>query len=379
MSWAAVPFGLLFCGSLGYCALTSFAAWRHRQSCRKRAPSPTSSTPISVLKPLAGADTGLRENLESFFSQSYDEFELLFAVRHESDPAVAIVEQLRRSYPGVPARLIVTGEPPYPNAKVFSLSLMCEAASHDWLLMSDSDIRVGPDFLSRISNEISSNRYDLASCPYRAIPGGGIWSLLEALGMNSEFWGGVVAAKQVEGVHFTVGPTTVAHRKVIDAVPWASLSRYLAEDFVLGQKAAELGFRVDLSCCVVQHRLPAENAKANLSHRLRWARSSRRSRPAGYLGQVFMFPLALGILTALAAPRLLPPVLASAAIFRAAAVFSVETWVLHDTLCRRYFPLLILQDLLGFAVWLAGFVGNEISWRGRRYYLRRDGTFDPIG
>ncbi len=376
MTIIAILLAILFVGSLVYSGMMIVAAWLYGRD--RATDAPPQAVGISVLKPLSGAEEGLAENLVSFFEQDYPAFELIFAVRHAEDPAVSIVQDLQRTYPHVRSHLIVTGEPPYANAKVYSLSQMTEAAAHEWLLMSDSDIRVERDFLRRLAIELNSGSYDLATCPYRAVPGRTIWSRLEALGMNSEFWGGVLVAKLVEGVKFTIGPTTVAHRKVLEAIPWSTLSGYLAEDFVLGQKAANLGFRVDLSHCIVEHRLPSESMAQNLSHRLRWARSTRRSRPAGYIGQIFTYPVALALLLIGLDHRLIWTVLIATAALRSLSVYAVERWVLRDSLCARYWFLIPIQDLLGFLVWLSGFTGNRIHWRGRRYLLKSDGTFEPV-
>ena len=383
MKLLRIPLGILFAGSIAYSGLTVVSAFLHRRAAKRGKATPSRRTfphgqAISVLKPLSGVDDGLAENLRSFFEQDYPDFELIFAVRDHSDPAVEVVQRLSDVYSQIPVQLLVTGEPPFANAKVYSLSAMTKAARHDWLVMSDSDIRVDRGFLRRIAGELHADTYDLATCPYRAIPGRDPWSLLEALGMNSEFWPGVLAAKLVEGVKFTVGPTTVARRAVLDAIPWESLSHFLAEDFVLGQRAAELGFRVDLSHSVVEHRLSTESFVQNLLHRLRWARSSRRSRPSGYLGQVFTFPLALAFLLSATWPGSRQAILPATVLVRALATDCVEQWVLGATLCRRHFYLLPIQDLLGFVVWLIGFGGDTIRWRGTRYLLNRDGTFEPL-
>jgi ceramide glucosyltransferase len=367
---------LLGC-SLIYCLLMIVASLRYRPKADATATrQPT--VPISVLKPLSGIDDGLRENLVSFFEQDYPQFELIFAVRHEHDPAHELVLSLVEQYPAVSSRILITGEPPYPNAKVYSLSLMTTAASYDLLVMSDSDIRVEKDFLKGISAEAYADRYDIATCPYRAVPGNTIWSRLEAIGMNTEFWGSALVAKLVEGVRFTIGPTVVARRKVLDAIPWPTLSGFLAEDFVLGQRAAELGFRVDLSQQVVEHRLSGDSMQKNFAHRLRWARSTRRSRPAGYIGQLFTYPLPTALIL-VALHHAYWPLLAGTIVLRALAAHAVSHLVLKGKLSVRNWLLIPLQDILGFAFWLAGFSGNHIDWRGRRYRLHRDGTFELVG
>jgi ceramide glucosyltransferase len=368
---------ILVAGSLAYCLLVVFAALKHTSETRPSALA-EANTFLSVLKPLSGIEEGLRENLVSFFEQDYSPYELLFAVQYADDPAAPLVQSLMALYPHIPCRLIITGESPFVSPKVYSLSLMTAAASHDLLVLSDSDIRVGRTLLARIAAEFSADYYDLATCPYRAVPGRTIWSRLEAIGMNTEFWGGVLVAKLMEGVRFAVGPTVVARRKVLNAVPWNTLSGYHAEDFVLGQRAAEKGFRVDLSHCVVDHHLGSDTMRKSLFHRMRWGRSTRRSRPWGYVGQVFTYPLPLAVLLVAFAPSLWP-VLIVAIILRAWAANAVSHWLLNNRLSIRNWLCLPVQDLLGFVFWLAGFTGSSIHWRGRRYRLRADGSLEPVG
>ncbi len=361
-------------GSLVYCVLVVVAARSYLAVPRRKFERPT---PISILKPLAGADEGLEENLRGFFEQDYPDFEILFAVSNAGDAAVEVVERLRAEFPQVPSRLLITGEPPYPNAKVFSLDRMLAAARYDLLVMSDSDIRVGPDMLQRVAAEFQDDTIDLATCPYRAVPGPSFWSTLEAIGMNTEFLAGVLVARLTEGMKFAVGPTIVARRRALDAIGgFDRLKDYLAEDFVMGQLAAQAGFGVILSSCAVEHRIGSQGFGANAAHRLRWARSTRRSRPAGYVGQVFTNPLPVALLLLAIAPGWWP-LAAAAAVLRALAAWAVAGWVLDDPLTARRWWLVPVQDLFGFAFWLAGFFGNTILWRGRRYYLRPDGRFEP--
>jgi hypothetical protein len=188
----------LVAGSLVYCVLTILAAVRYRAV---RPPELRTAAPISVLKPLAGLDDGLEANLRTFFEQSYPRFELLFAVRSPDDAAIAVVERLRTRYPAIPSRLMVVGEPPYPNAKVYSLDRMLAAAEHDLVVMADSDIRVTPDMLRTIAAEFQDERLGMATCPYRAVPGRSFWSTLEAIGLNTEFLGGVLVARMLDGMN----------------------------------------------------------------------------------------------------------------------------------------------------------------------------------
>lgn len=377
MDWLAWPLLALAAGSWAYCLLTVLAV---RDWLRQRPLATGSAEPISILKPLHGLDDGLEENLRTFFEQDYPAFEILFAARNEDDAGLALARRLSAEYPHVRACFFVTGEPPWANAKAWSLEIMTREAAHDLLVMSDSDIRVCRTMLRTLAEEFSDPRLGVATCPYRALPGASFWSLLEALGMNTDFWGGVFTARLVErGVRFAVGPTIAARRRVLEDIGgWQRLSLYLAEDFVLGQLAAERGHGVILSSYVIEHRIGAQSMRANFAHRLRWNRSTRRSRPWGYLGQVFTFPLPLGLAAALAMPAHAAAILGATSIARALAAWSVSQAALGDPLCRRYWYLVPLQDLLAFAFWLGGFFGNTIEWRGRRYRLLADGRFERI-
>lgn len=359
-------------GSMVYCAMVVVAAAR----LPRRGILSKTGVPMSIVKPLSGADADLKGNLRSFFALGYPEFEILCAVRREDDAAVAVVEQLQREFPAVRSRLLITGEPPYPNAKVYALQHLIAAARFDVLVMSDSDIRVAPDFLDSIAAEFEDPAVDLLTCLYRAVGGPGLWSRLEALGMNTEFWGGVVVARMLEGMRFAVGPTTAARRTAIDGIGGIeSLRDYLAEDFVLGKHAAEAGFGVILSRIVVEHRIGDERFVANAAHRLRWARGTRRSRPGGYVGQVFTNPVPLALAMWALAPGWWPLALVALGL-RAVAAWAVAGPLLG---ARIHWLLLPVQDLLSYGFWVAGFFGNHITWRGRRYMLNRDGTFQVVG
>ncbi len=368
-------------GSCVYCVMSILAARRYRAVAPRKA---SQRQPISVLKPLHGLDDGLEENLRSYFAQDYlspggqPAFEILCAARDAADPALALVARLQTQYPTVPCQMIVTGEPPYANAKVFSLDCMLQKALYPLLLMADSDVRVDPGFLEILNAEFNDPELGVATCLYRAVPGNSRWSFLEALHMNTEFLGGVLTARMLEGVRFALGPTIVARRHVIDAIGGFSLLKdYLAEDFVMGNRAAALGHTVILSSAIIEHRIGSQPFWANMSHRLRWARSTRRSRPAGYFGEVFLRPLALTMILVMLAPWAWPAI---------PIVLLLRVWQAEEmrlTVRARFTPwhwlALPVQDLLSFFLWLAGFFGNSIRWRGRRYRLLRDGRFEYMG
>jgi ceramide glucosyltransferase len=371
-SISAILLLAVLAGAVVFSLLAILAAFRYLSVAP---PSASGDEPISILKPLAGADLDLESNLRTFFEQDYPSFELLFAVREPSDPAVAVVEKLKRDYSRVPSQLIFTGEPPYPNAKAFSLGRMLQAAANDLVVMSDSDTRVTSNLLRTVSAEFSDKHLGVATCPYRAVPGPSLWSRLEATSMNTDFMSGILVARMLEGMRFAVGPTIVARRSVLQSIGgFERLKDYLAEDFVLGKLAAEAGHGVILSSYVIEHHIGDSTLAENISHRLRWARSTRRSRPAGYVGQLFTMPLPLAILAVCVVPRLWPLSVIAIAV-RAVAAYVVSTRVLR---ARLNWLLLPLEDVFGFFFWIAGFFGNTVVWRGRRYRLYSDGRFELV-
>lgn len=362
---------VLLAGSFIYCVLILVATRKFLRSTR---PADGDKPPISILKPLCGYDEGLEENLRSFFVQDYPEYEVLLGVHCANDPAAALAAKIIDEYSGaIHARLIITGESPIPNAKAFSLNRLVREAKYDLLVMSDSDIRVKPSLLSCLAQEFQQEQVGLVTCPYRAVPGQSIWSRLEAVGMNTELLGGVLVARMMEGMRFALGCTVAVRRSVLeDMGGFAYLQEFLAEDFVIGQRAAQLGYGVLLSSCVIEHRIGSQGMVANLGHRVRWARSTRRSRPAGYWGQIFTYPLPWALLLCAVCFSAWPAGLATL-LLRYAAAIATEHYVLRDSVTLSQLWLLPVQDILGFFIWVSGFVGDTVVWRDRKCTVLRDG------
>jgi ceramide glucosyltransferase len=364
---------LILLASTGMFSLLSIVAALRYLSVRPRVAG--DPPPISILKPLAGLDPGLESNLRTFFEQDYSTFEILFAVRDAEDPAAAVVEKLRAEYSRVASRLLIAGEAPYSNAKVYSLDRMLAAAANDLVVMSDSDTRVTPVLLRRIAAEFEDRKVGVATCPYRAIAGASFWSKLEAIGMNTDFMAGILVARMILGMQFAVGPTIAARRSVLESIGgFDRLKNYLAEDFVMGKFAAEAGHAVLLSSYVIEHHIGSTSWRHNSAHRLRWVRSTRRSRPLGYMGQLLTMATPVALLSCAIAPRLWLAAL-SVMVMRGVAAYVVAARVLQT---RINWALLPVEDLLAFCFWIAGFFGDTIVWRGRRYRVFADGKFEQV-
>lgn len=366
---------ILVTGSMVYCILTGYAAVGYIRVNRREADT---FPPVTVMKPLSGLDEGLEDNLRSYFSQDYPEYEILLAIRYAGDPAAGVARKVMAEFPSVPARLIVVGESPIPNAKVFSLERMFDEAENDIIVMTDSDTRVHDNFLRVIAGEMEDERIGLVTCPYKAVPGNSFWSRLEAIGLNTEFLSGVLVARMLMGMDFALGPAIATRRSLVDKIGgFGRLQNYLAEDFVLGNLMAASGNRVLLSSYRIEHRIGSQGFIPNIEHRLRWARSTRRSRPAGYIGQLFTNPLPL-VLMLLAVDPMLYPLAVSAFLLRLIAGWILADRVLGAPLTFSDWLLLPLQDIISFAVWVGGFFGSTVTWRGKRYNVHADGTLGTV-
>jgi ceramide glucosyltransferase len=206
-----------------------------------------------------------------------------------------------------------------------------------------------------------------------------VWNRLEAIFMNTEFLGGILVARMLNGMDFALGPTLGVRKSALAQIGgFEFLKDYLAEDFVMGNLIARSGARVLLSSEVIEHRIGSQKFAANLRHRMRWLRSTRRSRPLGYIGQVFTNPLPLALLVWAAVPGWWPMV-AVTVVVRAASAWAQAWWVLRDPRVSRYWWVIPLQDVWSFLLWCAGFFGNTVVWRGRTYYVARDGRFEFRG
>jgi ceramide glucosyltransferase len=377
---------LLLCSLVGllsstvYLGLTTVAAYRFARGRREAGESGDALVPpVSVLKPVHGDEPCLLSSLESFFQQRYDRYELIFGARTADDPALAVVETLRRKYPQVPTRVVLAGPPIYPNAKISALEAMIEAATHSYLLIADSDTRVAPHCLHEVTAPLSDPQVGLVTCLYRGVSIGGVSARLEALGMSVEMPSGVLVANMLEGMRFALGPTIATRKDELNRIGGiGTLGEYCADDYVLGRLIWQSGHQVVLSHHVVDHVIVNQRWRASLDHQVRWMRSTRFSRPLGHLGTGLTFAMPFGALSAIAAMLShhsgLGLALAAWAYASGVAQSVVVGFAtLGDRQALSYCWLYPLRDLVGFALWCVSYTGTSIVWRGERYELLRGG------
>ena len=330
--------------------------------------------PISILKPLKGTDPEIYESFRSHCLQDYPEYEIIFGVNDPGDPSIETVKALQREFPDRRIQLVVSPKILGANVKVSNLAQMLGEARYDSLIVNDSDISVARDYLRRITAPLADSRVGLVTCLYRGVAGATLGSRLEGLGISTDFCPSVLAARQVEGgIHFGLGSTLAFRRAELEKIGgFASFVDYLADDYELGRRIADLGFVVKLSDVVVETHLPAYRLREFVAHQLRWARGVRDARAGGYLGLVFTFGV-MWALVAVAATRGALwswGALAGTLLLRLAVAVVVGWRVLRDSQVLKYAWLIPLRDLVAVVVWIASLGGHTVTWRGDKFRLK---------
>jgi ceramide glucosyltransferase len=355
------------------CLWSSAAFLRERKTIVGR---PTSNCPpVSILKPLKGTDPDMYESLRSHCLQDYPEYEIVFGVSDANDPAIAHVRKLQSEFPNRRIELVVCPTILGANVKVSNLAHMLREARYEYLIANDSDIRVERDYLRRVVAPFADSAVGMVTCLYRGVAAPTLGSHLESLGISTDFCPGVLVARELEGgIHFGLGSTLAFRRADLErAGGFAFIVDFLADDYELGARISALGLRVVLSDVVVETHLPAYDLRGFLSHQLRWVRGVRGARAGGYIGLVFTFGLLWGGLNLIVAHGAAWSwaALGGVLLLRLAVALTVGTAVLRDRQLIRQLWLLPLRDLVAAAMWIAGFGGHTVRWRGDRFLLKK--------
>ncbi|MGE5529446.1 MAG: bacteriohopanetetrol glucosamine biosynthesis glycosyltransferase HpnI, partial [Patescibacteria group bacterium] len=315
--------------------------------------------PVSLLKPVKGLDPEAYENFASFCRQDYPAYEILFGVADPDDPCVPVVERLRQEFPERGIKLVVAPALG-ANRKASILHTLAGRAAHEILVISDSDIRVAPDYLRRVVAPLADAATGLVTCPYRGEQPRTFTARLEALYMGTTFLPSVMIARRALAMRFAMGATTVLRRSDLERIGgFAALADYLADDYQLGYRISGLDLRVHLSDCVVASILGATTFGEQWRRELRWMRCNRVSRPWGYPGLLLSFctPLALALFLLGGGWA----ALAVSVFLRWEVAWQVAGYT-GDREARAWLAWLPLRDMLSALVWIAGAFGLRVSW-----------------
>ena len=329
--------------------------------------------PVSILKPVHGVDFATYENFSSFCRQNYPEYEILFCVNEMSDPAVPVIQRLMADFPNRPIRVLSGAEQLGANKKVNNLALLSKEARYEFLVQSDGDVRVGPDYLKEVVAPFADPQVGVASCFYRGIAEPNLWAELEAVGAASDFHAGALVADWMEGATFALGASVTTSKTWLNNIGgYASFANRLADDYEIGNRVHRAGGKVLLSREPVWTMYPAQSFRAFWEHQVRWARTIRLVRPASFLGLIVTHGLPWAILAALVAPThsLAAAYLLAYLFLRLAMAWTVGVWGIRDEVLRRRLWLVPLRDAIHFFVWLAGFTSNRVSWGGAEFEVK---------
>ena len=364
---------LLALASFAYYLVAIVAALRFFRRPDAAAVPADFTPPISVLKPIYGLDRETYQNYASFCAQDYPDYEILFCVSDEEDPAIPVIEQLARDFPLCHIKLLIGSEPLGVSDKVNKLCRMAGEAQHEILAVSDSDVRVEPQYLRAVAAPFRDPSVGAVTCLYRGLTDGSLAANLEAIGNSTDFTAGVLVAWLFAPVNFTLGATMATTKKHLAEIGgFESLVDHFSDDYELGNRIAARGHRVELSTFPVSIVFPHQTLVDAFRHQLRWNVSIRYSRPAGHLGLIFTQALPLALLAAIFAPSAgwAISLLVSYLLLRGISAWVVGVYGMRDAGVRRHMELLPLRDAFAFVVWVASFFPQRIHWRGREFYVR---------
>jgi ceramide glucosyltransferase len=369
---------LLAAAGTAYFALCIWAARRFRRE-PGLAAERKFTPPVSILKSLKGLDPHMYAAFRTHCVLDYPEYEVLFGVNDLSDPALSLVEKLREEFRLKNLQIVYCPAALGLNGKVSNLVQMLPHARFEHILINDSDILVERDYLSRVMAPFAKPGVGMVTTLYRGLAGKTLGSKLEALGLSTDFAGGVLIARAIEGgIRFGLGATIATSKTVLGEIGGLEpLVEYLGDDYELGARAAAAGYKVELAAAIPETALPDYSFRDFWAHQMRWARNIKDRRPAQYVGLIVTFGLIWAVLAVLLHPYAWWTwlVLVVTAATRLASALAVGRGVLKDPRVVRDLWLLPLHDLVALLIWIASYGGNKVEWRGLQFKLR-DGRLE---
>lgn len=369
LSLAAVPFV--------YYLIVLISAWRFFRQQRVRHGS---TPPVSILKPIRGLDPGAYENFASLCRQDYPEYELLLCVGQNDDRVLPVIEKLVRDFPERSIRVFVGANSSAPNDKVAKLVRLVAEANYEVLVMGDSDVRVQPDYLRTVVAPLADPAVGAVTCFYMPADRHTLAEKLQAIGMVSDFYAGVLVAWQLDGVKFALGPTIATTRtRLAELGGLQTIENRPGDDLLVGRLIAEHGHKVELVPYTVQKLAGYHSMRELLDKRLRWIVVMRHMRPWGHLGLLLTqgLPWSLAAIAVHPTARIALAYLGTYLVLRAAMTWSIGVLGLKQSRTWKEMLLIPAWDLFAFSIWLASFVRSTVRWRDRQYRIR-NGMLIPV-
>jgi ceramide glucosyltransferase len=363
---AAIPFV--------YYLIAIYSSWRFFADARRRKPGTSTFTPpVSCLKPIKGTDKDAYKNFASFCRQDYPEYELLFCVDGPDAPVLEIIEQLRREFPKRSIRVLFGSGRIAANDKAAKLARLVSEARYETLVISDSDVRARPDYLRNVVAPLAHPEVGAVTLPYISVDEKNFADTLQSVGMLSDFYAGIFAAKQLDGVRFAIGPTIATTRSQLERFGgYKSIENRPGDDLLIGRSIAEQGYRVELLPYTIETVADFESMRELLQKRLRWLVVMRHMRPAGHLGLLLTQGVFWSVLAAVAAPSAAIAItyLSLYLALRILLMMIIGAYGFRQPSVLTRSLLIPLWDIIAFFLWLASFAMRSVRWRGSDYYIR---------
>jgi ceramide glucosyltransferase len=371
----------LACAPFFYYLLGMYSARKFFLAQRRKGPYQTDfAPPISILKPVRGTDRGAYENYASFCRLDYPEYEMVFVVEDDDDPAVPVIQKIIADFPDRNVRMLVGAENLGYSNKVCKMVRLVREARHELFVISDSDVRVEPDYLRMIVENFRDPAVGAVTVVFKGIEDGNLGSQLDCLGASIEFCGGALVANQLEGVQFAHGASMAARKETLRKIGgFEALVNNHSDDFEFGFRISKLGYRVEIARKPVCMVFGPESLGDYLRHELRWAIGLRHVRPGGHFGLLFTQGLPWALLAAAIAPSrtIAAAYLLAYLAMRFLHTWTIGVWGLKDPVVRHKFWLMPVRDFFAFPVWVCSFFTNRIQWRGAQFTIR-DGILIPV-
>ena len=360
---------------LVYYAVATYCGWSYFHASRNGPQrDPESKPPVSILKPVCGLDREARENFASFCRLDYPEYEILFGVTDENDPAIPVIEDLQRAFPGRAIRLLVGALSVGTSPKMNLLCRLVREAKYNLLVINDSDVRVESDYLRNATAPFRDPKVGVVTALFRSITEGDFASDLDAVGVPSDSSASALVAERFGGMDFALGWTMATTKQRLEEIGgFEAMADHHSDDFTLGNRIARNGYRVVLMRKPIWMVFPKERLSQFLKHELRWSTMLRNIRPAGYLGLAMTFGLPWAILAAVVSHSLAlaAAYLLTYFVLRLTMAWTIGVWGLSDPVVRRKIWLVPIRDAVNFFVWVAGFFFSKVQWRGKQYRVQK--------
>src|SRR2546426_688486 len=378
LQWAVLLAAL---SPFAYYALAAYCGWEFFRTLR-RLPSLARSfpPPASILKPVRGLDREGYENFASFCRLDYPEYEVVFAVVEPDDPVIPIIQKLQREFPKCAIRLVAGIERSGTSPKMSNLCRLVKEAKYDLLVISDSDVRVEPDYLLDVAAPFADLKVGVVTAFFRGLTEGGFAADVDAVGVPTDASASTLVARKLGGIDFALGWTMATTKaRLAEIGGFESMVDHHSDDFVLGNEIAKRGYRVELSSKPVWMVFPNEKLSHVFKHELRWSIMLRGIRPAGYLGMAMTFGLPWSLLAAAVAPSttIAAGYLLAYLVLRLTVAWVIGAWGLGDPVVRKRIWLVPVRDALNFAVYVASYFSDTVRWRGLAYRVR-GGSLVPL-